>query len=116
MIGTLNIDGVEYVVIPRAEYEGRSTRLSPIDTDGEHPAKSAVLAVIARSMIRRRTEAGLDQKRLAALAGIRAETISRIESGRYRPRRETMLRIDKALASQIGRVKIEPVYNNRIKR
>jgi DNA-binding XRE family transcriptional regulator len=99
MIGTLNIEGVDYVVIPRAEYEGRWPKLPPPDARGERPAKSAVLAVIARSMIRRRTVAGLDQKRLAQLAGIRAETISRIESGRYRPRRETMLRIDQALTS-----------------
>jgi len=33
-------------------------------------------------LIRRRTAAGLDQKRLAQLAGIRAATISRIESRR----------------------------------
>jgi len=101
MIGTLNIDGIDYVVNPRAEYEGRWPKLPAIDAPGERPAKSAVLAVIARSLIRRRTEAGLDQKGLAALAGIRAETISRIESGRYRPRRETMLRIDQAIASAV---------------
>ena len=98
MIGTLNIDGVDYVVIPRAEYEGRLPKLPSADARGERPAKAAILAVVARSLIRRRTAAGLDQKRLAALAGVRAETISRIESGRYRPRRETMLRIDHALA------------------
>ena len=70
----------------------------PVKTrDGERVAKPAVLAVIARSLIRRRLEAGLDQKRLAALAGVRPETISRIESGRYRPRRQTMVRIDQAL-------------------
>ncbi|MGD0767124.1 MAG: helix-turn-helix transcriptional regulator [Tepidisphaeraceae bacterium] len=102
MIGTLNINGVDYVVIPRAEYEGRWPKLPPSDARGERPAKSAVLAMIARSLIRRRTEAGLDQKRLAALAGVRAETISRIESGRYRPRRETMHRIDQAIASAAG--------------
>jgi len=99
MIGTLNIEGVDYVVVPRAEYEGRRPKLPPPDGRGERPAKSAIQAVIARSMIRRRTAAGLDQKRLAQLAGVRAETISRIESGRYRPRRETMLRIDQAIAS-----------------
>ncbi len=99
MIGTLHIDGIDYVVIPRAEYEGRWPKLPAVDAHGERPAKLAILAVIARSLIRRRTEAGLDQKRLAALAGVRAETISRIESGRYRPRRETMLRIDQAIAS-----------------
>lgn len=99
MIGTLNIDGVDYVVIPRAEYEGRLPKLPPADARGERPAKAAVQAVIARSLIRRRTDAGLDQKQLATLAGVRAETISRIESGRYRPQRETMLRIDQAIAA-----------------
>jgi len=74
-------------------------KLPPIDSRGERPARAAVLAVIARSLIRRRTAAGLDQKRLAFLAGVRPETISRIESGRYRPRRETILRIDQALAA-----------------
>jgi DNA-binding XRE family transcriptional regulator len=103
MIGTLTINGVDYVVIPRAEYDGRWPKLPPRDARGERPAKAAVQAVIARSLIRRRTGAGLDQKRLAALAGVRAETISRIESGRYRPRRETLLRIDQALASAAGR-------------
>lgn len=110
MIGTLNIDGVDYVVIPRAEYEGRWPKLPAKDGRGERPAKGAVLAVMARSLIRRRTEAGLDQKRLAALAGVRAETISRIESGRYRPRRETMVRIDGALATagqEKGKVRIK---------
>jgi len=95
----IKIDGIDYVVIPCAEYEGRLPKLPPRDARGERPAKSAIQAVIARSLIRRRTDAGLDQKRLAALAGVRAETISRIESGRYRPRRETLLRIDQAIAS-----------------
>ena len=103
MIGTLTINGVDYVVIPRAEYEGRLPKLPPRDARGERAAKPAVQAVIARSLIRRRTGVGLDQKRLAELAGVRAETISRIESGRYSPRRETMLRIDQALASAMGR-------------
>lgn len=114
MIGTLIIDGVDYVVIPRAEYEGRLPKLPPPDARGERPARLAIRAVIARSLIRRRTAAGVDQKRLAQLAGVRAETISRIESGRYRPRRETMLRIDQALASLVppGKKKSRQTSNN----
>ena len=80
-------------------YEERLPKFPPIDDRGERPAKLAVQAVIARSLIRRRAEAGLDPKRLAVLAGVRAETISRIESGRYRPQRGTILRIDQAIAS-----------------
>ena len=69
---------------------------------GERPAKAAIQAVIARSLIRRRTAAGLEQKQLAAMAGVRAETISRIESGRYRPQHAMMERLDRALAEAVG--------------
>ncbi len=99
MTGTLTLNGVDYVIVPRAEYEGRLPKLPPRDARRERPAKAAIQVVIARSLIRRRTDAGLGQKDLAELAGIRPETISRIESGRYRPRRETMLRLDEAIAS-----------------
>ena len=116
MIGTLNIDGIDYVVIPRTEYEGRWPKLPPKNTRGERPAKPAVLAVIARSLIRRRTHAGLDQKRLAARAGVRPETICRIESARYRPRRETMLRIDQAIASRSTSTLRRPANGKRFSR
>jgi DNA-binding XRE family transcriptional regulator len=96
--GTLTIRGVEYVVVPRREYDARWPALPPRNQRGERPAREAVLAVIARSLIRRRTGAGLEQKELASLAGLRPETISRIESGRYRPQRATMERLDRALA------------------
>ena len=95
--GTLSIAGVEYVVVPRSEYAAMP-QLPPKDHRGERPAKATIQAIIARSLIRRRTDAGLEQKQLAALAGVRAETISRIESGRYRPQRATMERLDRALA------------------
>ena len=70
------------------------------DQRGERPAKAAIQAVMARSLIRRRTEAGLGQKQLAALAGVRPETISRMESGRYRPQRATMERLERALTKR----------------
>lgn len=57
--GTLTIGGVEYVVVPRSEYEARMPRLPAKDQRGERPAKEAIQAVMARSLIRRRTEAGL---------------------------------------------------------
>ncbi|MGA2497843.1 MAG: helix-turn-helix transcriptional regulator [Tepidisphaeraceae bacterium] len=101
--GTLTIGGVEYVVVPRSEYEGRVPELPAADHRGERPARAAIQAVIARSLIRRRTAAGLEQKELAVLAGVRAETISRIESGRYQPQRATMERIDKALSKSAKR-------------
>ena len=78
------------------------TQLPAKDACGERPAKAAIQAVIARSLICRRTAAGLEQKQLAAMAGVRAETISRIESGRYRPQHATMERLNRALAEAVG--------------
>ena len=99
--GTLNIGGMEYVIVPRSEYESGMPQLPAKNDCGERPAKAAIQTVIARSLIRRRTAAGLEQKQLAALAGVRAETISRIESGRYRPQHATMERLDRALAEAV---------------
>jgi predicted transcriptional regulator len=56
-------------------------------------------ASIARTLIRRRIEAGLTQKALAKLADVRLETISRLEAGKQTPTRETIARLDRALKS-----------------
>jgi predicted transcriptional regulator len=71
--------------------------LPAADAEGFRPAKEAVAAVIARTLIRRRVELGLEQTQLAKLAGVRVETISRLESGKHKPRRETIQRLEAAL-------------------
>jgi len=40
------------------------------------------------------------QTELARRTGVRLETISRIESGKYVPRREMMVKLDRALAGK----------------
>ncbi|HEV8605072.1 MAG TPA: helix-turn-helix transcriptional regulator [Tepidisphaeraceae bacterium] len=67
----------------------------------ERAAKAAVLKIIGRSLMQRRMKAGLSKEELARKAGVRSETISRIESGRFRPRRETMARLDGALGGEV---------------
>jgi DNA-binding XRE family transcriptional regulator len=94
------------VVIPRTEYERLSAHrataklppLPPVDRHGQRDAEAAVRAVMARSLIQQRLKAGLEQRELAKQAGVCAETISRLESGRYRPQRATILRLEKVLA------------------
>lgn len=54
-------------------------------------------AAIARKLISRRIKAGLTQKALAKKAGVRLETICRLEGGKHSPTRETIARIDAAL-------------------
>ena len=74
-------------------------QLLPADAQGYRPAVPALRAAIARKLIRRRIAAGLSQQELAKRAGIRAETLNRLESGKHAPQRETIARIDKILTA-----------------
>jgi ribosome-binding protein aMBF1 (putative translation factor) len=66
-------------------------------TDGNRPAIEFLRASIARDIIRERRALGLTQEQLSKLAGIRQETLSRIESARHSPNVRTVARIDRAL-------------------
>ncbi len=72
-------------------------RLPKPDAKGNYPAVEYGCASIARSIIRDRVKAGLNQKELAKLAGIRVETLCRIETGRHLPSLTSVDKIDKAL-------------------
>jgi transcriptional regulator with XRE-family HTH domain len=61
------------------------------------PAGAFILASIARDIVSDRKAAGLTQQQLAQRAGIRQETLSRIESGKHVPTRSTLRKIDKVL-------------------
>ena len=71
--------------------------LPPPNPSGNRPARSAMIAMIARKLVRRRAAIGITQAQLAQRAGVRPETISRIEGGKHRPQRATLLKIDAAL-------------------
>jgi ribosome-binding protein aMBF1 (putative translation factor) len=79
---------------------GWITRLPDLpkaDRKGRRPARQAIRATVARSIIRKRLAAGLSQKELATKAGITPETLSRIESGKHRPQTATFDKIVEAL-------------------
>lgn len=67
------------------------------DENGRYPAIETARVIIARQIIRGRKAAGWTQAELAARAGIRQETISRIETGKHSPGLKTMAKIDQAL-------------------
>jgi DNA-binding XRE family transcriptional regulator len=60
-------------------------------------AAAFAIAAIARGLVTQRIEAGLTQKELARRAGVRLETVCRLEGGKQRPTRETVPRLDRAL-------------------
>ncbi len=109
---TIQIEGKRFVVVEKDEYD-RLRRIArtlqsglpeipPPDADGTRPAVRTGRAILARGLIRDRLAAGLTQRELARRAGIRPETLSRLEGGRYTPTAETVARIDRALKGTAG--------------
>jgi DNA-binding XRE family transcriptional regulator len=68
------------------------------DAKGNYPALPYARASLARKFVRRRQAAGLTQVELARRAGIRPETLNRLEQGRHTPTVATVDKLDRALA------------------
>ncbi|MEN6449846.1 MAG: helix-turn-helix transcriptional regulator [Thermoguttaceae bacterium] len=80
-----------------AEKQSPLPPLPPADAKGNRPALEYIQVSIARDIIRERRELGLSQAQLAELAGLRPETLSRLESGKHSPTVRTVEKIDQAL-------------------
>lgn len=79
--GTLVVDGVEYVVIPKADYERvKATRSAPDLVD----ARAFVRDSIAADLRGAREQAGLTQAQLAGKMGKSQTMVSQAESGTAR--------------------------------
>jgi predicted transcriptional regulator len=68
-------------------------RLPKPDKHGRFPALQYARISLARDLIRDRKGVGLSQQQLADLAGIRQETLSRIETGRHTASQRTIDKI-----------------------
>lgn len=64
---------------------------------GNFPAAEFARASLARKIVRRRRAAGLTQADLARRAGIRPETLNRIERGRTTPSIATVEKVTRAM-------------------
>jgi len=101
----VQLDGREYVILSRAEYDrltglvraARMPALPEADADGNYPAVEYARASIARDLVRQRAELGLSQRDLAQLAGVRVETLCRIETGKHTASTATLVRLERAL-------------------
>jgi DNA-binding XRE family transcriptional regulator len=105
---TLKLAGKSFVVLEQNEYERlRSLELRaeqndlppwPLaDSKGNRPALEFIRVSIARDIITERRALGLTQEELARLAGVRQETLSRLETGKHSPNVRTVDKIDRAL-------------------
>lgn len=104
---TIEVGGERLVIMSEREYEnlataaGRTPRdrlpaLPKRDRSGNVPAVEFSRAAIARDIIRERRALGLSQQELADLAGVRQETLSRIETGKHTATVPTIDKIDRA--------------------
>ncbi len=104
---TIVVDKKSYVLLPKEEYQNLLARAhgvrlpayAPAKADGSREALGFIGASLARGLIIQRLEAGLTQEQLASRAGLRVETISRLESGKHKPHPSTLHKIDHALKS-----------------
>lgn len=107
-IQTIRVGPEEVFVLSRKDFEelmekaGILPPFPPFDANGTCDAIAASEVSIAREVISRRIAAGLTQTELAKRAGVRLETISRLEAAKHVPRYETVVRIDNALKQVEG--------------
>ena len=115
--GIIEIDGKRFVVVPEVEYDRLCQRaavpddaklpeLPPRLPSGNYPAVEAMRVGLARKLIKRRWAAGLSQAEVARRAGIRPETLNRIEKAKVTADTATVTKIvqvlDKASREKSG--------------
>ena len=92
----LQVGGQSFVLLPEKEY----LRLVQGAGQSESNAVEFARASIGRDLQRKRTKARLTQSVVAAKAGIRLETLSRLENGHGNPTVLTVRRILLALGEK----------------
>src|SRR5271166_715444 len=95
------LGGRQVVVLEPAEYQRlreRADEWEPLlpepDADGNYPALEYARASLARDIVRHRRRVGLTQVELARRAGIRPETLNRIEHAHKTPSMATLSKIE----------------------
>src|SRR6266851_8479662 len=99
----LTIAGKRVVVLEEGDY-ARLVRKAdewepalPTPNERGHYPLEALAVIVGRDILRARRKLGLTQVDLARRAGIRPETLNRIEQGKNKPSVPTIAKIDKAL-------------------
>jgi len=121
MIGLqrIEVEGKRFVLVEESAFErlcheaGRAAPADDLpdypkpDQRGRFPALQYARVSLARDLIRQRKAAGLSQQQLADLAGVRQETLSRIETGKHTATPATVAKITRALEAR-GRPHTRP--------
>lgn len=106
--GTIQIGRRRFVVVPEEEYERLRRREAVIGKlvlprlparlrSGNYPAVEALRVGLARKLIQRRSALGLAQAEVARRAGIRPETLNRIEKAKVTADSATVAKLVRVL-------------------
>lgn len=93
----ITVEGKAFVLVPKAEYERLKRQVEGLS---KGPA-AFVSGSIGFDLRDRRRRASLTLKAVAARAGIRLETLSRIENGRTNPSSRTVQAVLRALEEEV---------------
>lgn len=101
-VQTLDLAGERNVLLREVDYcrltgEAPEPKLPPSDAEGCYPALESMHVLLARDILRSRRKLGLSQAELARRAGVRVETLCRIERGQHAPTVATIDKLDRAL-------------------
>jgi len=104
---TLKVKGETFYLVPEADYQAfTGTKglppFPPADVNGDVPAIAYARASIARSIIKDRQAIGWSQAELARRAGVRVETLNRIERAKVSADESTVRKLTKAMKSTKG--------------
>jgi transcriptional regulator with XRE-family HTH domain len=126
------VEDADFVKLAGGVHAEKLPAFPPTDADGNSPAIEFARVSIARQLITERRAAGLSQAELARRAGIRVETLSRLENAKHSADEATMKRIDRVLRTskrtmkdsggksvatvRVGDVEIEHNYTTRATR
>jgi DNA-binding XRE family transcriptional regulator len=114
------MNGKRFVVLPEIEYRrlrqeragksaGDEWGLPPLPAKlpgGNYPAVQYARAIMARDLIRSRRRCGLSQSELARRAGVRVETLNRIERAKMTATPAVMEKLDAVLNEVSAPVKV----------
>lgn len=103
-VQTIDLSGERYVLLREEDYckltgERPEAGIPEPNERGHYPAREAARAIMARDILRSRQKLGLTQEELAKRAGVRVETLCRIERGRHAPTVATIEKLDRALTA-----------------
>jgi DNA-binding XRE family transcriptional regulator len=104
-VQTLTISGKQFALLPMRDFQLLQNRAAAQNllklpdslASGNYPATGTIRVIYARKLIQEREAAGLSQSELARRAGLRPETINRLEKGKHSPDMATLGKISKAL-------------------